>query len=110
MIEVGVRTPAAEPVARVLPAGVAPADLAAELVAALPERDDADYQLYERDGTWTLALGVRAGVELDSDEIRVIRDGRTQRRRWTGRPAAVLGEAVDRLLPDAEQLDRKSVV
>ena len=37
-------------------------------------------------------------VELDSDELRVIRDGVTQRQQWSGRPGLVLGEAVDRLL------------
>ncbi len=52
-----------------------PADLAAHLAAALPERDGEDYMLYERDGQWLLACGVRAMVELDSDELRVIRDG-----------------------------------
>jgi hypothetical protein len=40
-----------------LPAGVRPADLIAELVAALPERDGDDYLDYERDGEWTLASG-----------------------------------------------------
>lgn len=78
-----------------LPSAIAPADLAAELAAALPETDGDDYLLYERDGAWTLAAGVRAAVELDSDELRIVCDGVTRRRQWSGRPAAVLGAAVD---------------
>jgi len=58
-----------------LPADTAPADLAAELVAALPERDGEQYLLYERDGQWVLAIGALATIELDSDELRIIRDG-----------------------------------
>jgi salicylate synthetase len=50
-----------------------------------------------------LAAGVQAMVELDSDELRVIRDGVTRRQQWSGRPAAVLGEAVDRLLLETDQ-------
>ncbi|MGV0633093.1 salicylate synthase [Mycolicibacillus trivialis] len=101
MTEVGVQIPAAGSAAIPLPGGVDPADLAAELAAALPERDGEDYQLYERDGTWTLAFGVRAAVELDSDELRIIRGDATSRQSWHGRPGAVLGEAVDRLLLEA---------
>ncbi len=81
-----------------LPAGVAPADLAAELVAALAEADGEEYLLYERDGQWVLAIGALAIVELDRDELRIIQDGVTQRQTWSGRPGPVLGEAVDRLL------------
>jgi salicylate synthetase len=87
-----------------LPPGVHPADLAAELVAVLPERLGDEYLLYERDGQWVLASGVRAMVELDSDELRVIRDGTTQRQQWSGRPGPVLGEAIDRLLLETDQL------
>ncbi len=43
-------------------------------------------------------------VELDSDELRVIRDGVTQRQRWSGRPGPVLGEAIDRLLLETDQV------
>jgi salicylate synthetase len=81
-----------------LPAGIAPADLAAELVAALAEADGQEYLLYERDGQWTLAIGALAIIELDRDELRIIQDGVTQRQTWSGRPGPVLGEAVDRLL------------
>jgi salicylate synthetase len=81
-----------------LPTGIAPADLAAELAAALPERDGDEYLLYERDGEWVLAIGVLAIVELDGDELRVTRNGVTRRQTWSGRPGPVLGEAVDRLL------------
>jgi salicylate synthetase len=86
-----------------LPAHVASADLAAELAAALPERDGEEYLLYERDGEWVLAIGVLAVVELDRDELRITRDGVTQRRAWTGRPGPMLGEAVDRLLTETAQ-------
>ena len=51
-----------------------------------------------------LASRVQALVELDSDELRVIRDGATQRQQWSGRPGPVLGEAVDRPLLETDQL------
>jgi salicylate synthetase len=86
-----------------LPTEIAPADLAAELAAALPERDGDEYLLYEHDGQWVLALGVLAMVELDRDELRITRDGVTQRQTWSGRPGPVLGEAVDRLLLECDQ-------
>jgi salicylate synthetase len=81
-----------------LPVGIAPADLAAELAAALAEADGEEYLLYERDGQWILAIGALAIIELDCDELRIIQDGVTQRQTWSGRPGPVLGEAVDRLL------------
>jgi salicylate synthetase len=87
-----------------LPPGVAPADLVAELASALPERTGDEYLVYEHDGEWTLATGVCATVELDSDELRVIRDGVVQRQGWSGRPGAVLGEAVDRLLLETDRV------
>ncbi|MBI2692734.1 salicylate synthase [Mycobacterium nebraskense] len=87
-----------------LPAHVDPADLAAELAALLPEQVGEEYVLYERAGQWVLASGVTAMIELDSDEVRVIRDGVTQRQQWSGRPGPVLGEAVDRLLLETDQL------
>ncbi|KKC05355.1 salicylate synthase [Mycobacterium nebraskense] len=87
-----------------LPAHVDPADLAAELAALLPEQVGEEYVLYERAGQWVLASGVGAMIELDSDEVRVIRDGVTQRQQWSGRPGPVLGEAVDRLLLETDQL------
>jgi salicylate synthetase len=101
--ELGVET-ASENLSVPLPPGVGPADLAAALAAALPERDGEEYLLYERCGSWTLATGVRAAVELDTDELRTIRDGVVQRQHWRGHPSAVLGEAVDRLLLEAEQV------
>ncbi len=105
MTEVGVETsPVGTPsLSFPLPAEIAPADLAAELAAALPERDGEQYLLYEHDGQWVLALGVLAMVELDSDELRITRDGVTQRQTWSGRPGPVLGEAVDRLLLESDQ-------
>jgi salicylate synthetase len=98
--QVGVETsPAgAASVSFPLPADIAPAELAAELVAALAEADGEEYLLYERDGHWTLAIGALAIIELDRDELRIIQDGVTQRQTWSGRPGPVLGEAVDRLL------------
>jgi salicylate synthetase len=86
-----------------LPTGIAPADLAAELAAALPERDGDEYLLYEHDGQWVLATGVLAMVELDRDELRITRDGVTQGQTWSGLPGSVLGEAVDRLLLETDQ-------
>ena len=106
MTEVGVETSpaaAASSLSFPLPPGVAPADLAAELAAALPERDGEEYLLYERDGQWILAVGVLAMIELDRDELRIIRDNVTQRQTWSGRPGPVLGEAVDRLLLETDQ-------
>ncbi|MGC2343485.1 MAG: salicylate synthase, partial [Mycobacterium sp.] len=105
MTEVGVETSSvgAASLSCPLPADIAPADLAAELVAALPERDGEQYLLYERDGQWVLAIGALAMIELDCDELRIIRDGVTQRQTWTGRPGPVLGEAVDRLLLETDQ-------
>jgi salicylate synthetase len=87
-----------------LPAHLDPADLAAELAVVLPERVGDEYLLYEHDGQWVLASGARAMIELDSDEMRVIRDGVNQRQQWSGRPGAVLGEAIDRLLLETDQL------
>jgi salicylate synthetase len=87
-----------------LPDHVDPADLVADLAAVLSERVDEEYLVYERDGQWVLASGVRAMVELDSDELRLVRDGTTQRQRWSGRPGRVLGEAIDRLLLETDQL------
>jgi salicylate synthetase len=88
----------------VVPPGIAPADLVAELAIALPERDGEEYLVYEHDGEWILATGVRALVELDSDELRVVADGAVQRQAWSGRPGAVLGEAIDRLLLETERV------
>ena len=87
-----------------LPPDIRPAELAAELATVLPERDGEEYLLYEHGSQWVLASGVQAMVELDSDELRVIRDGTTQRQQWTGRPASVLGEAVDRVLLETDQV------
>jgi len=103
--EVGVETsPVGTPsLSFPLPAEIPPADLAAELAAALPERDGDEYLLYEHDNQWVLAVGVLAMVELDCDELRITRDGVTQRQSWSGRPGAVLGEAVDRLLLESDQ-------
>ena len=102
-VDVEATQASAESLSFSLPVDTAPADLAAELVAALPERDGEQYLLYERDGQWVLAIGALATIELDSDELRIIRDGVTQRATWSGRPGPVLGEAVDRLLLETDQ-------
>ncbi|WP_186243838.1 salicylate synthase [Mycobacterium simulans] len=86
-----------------MPAHIDPADLAAELAAVVMEPAGEEYLLYEYDGQWVLAAGVQAMVELDSDELRVIRDGVTRRQQWSGRPGHVLGETVDRLLLETDQ-------
>ncbi|EUA13061.1 salicylate synthase [Mycobacterium kansasii 732] len=87
-----------------MPAHLEPADLAAELAAALCGTPGEQYLLYEYDGHWVLALGVQAMVELDSDELRVIHNGTSRRQAWSGRPAPVLGEAIDRLLLQTDQV------
>ncbi|SHW14362.1 Isochorismate synthase/isochorismate-pyruvate lyase mbtI [Mycobacteroides abscessus subsp. abscessus] len=88
-----------------LPAGVAPADLIAQLAAELPERTGADYVGYEHSGEWVLAIGVRTAIEFDSDELRIVdAGGAVARQSWSGRPGEVLGDAVDRLLLEADRL------
>lgn len=87
-----------EPLAR-----VAAADVAAELAAALPEALGDDYLVYEHHDKWTLATGTRALIELDSDELRVVRDGVVHRQPCSTRPAAALGEVVDRLLSEFDR-------
>ncbi|HEX2285746.1 MAG TPA: salicylate synthase, partial [Mycobacterium sp.] len=87
-----------------LPPGVTPADLVAELAGELSERDGDEYLVYERDGEWALACGARTLVELDTDELRVTTDGVVQRQAWSGRPGLALGEAVDRLLLEADRV------
>lgn len=104
MPQVSVETSSPAATSLPVPPEIDPADLAAELAAVLPERCGADYLLYERDDRWVLASGVRAMIELDSDELRVIRDGVTRRQHWTGRPGPVLGEAVDQLLLETDQV------
>jgi salicylate synthetase len=86
-----------------VPFDIDPADLAAELAAGSAEADEEQYLLYERDGEWVLAIGALAIIELDRDELRIIRDGVTQRQTWSGRPGPVLGEAVDRLLLETDE-------
>ena len=88
-----------------LPADVAPADLIAQLAAELPERSGADYVGYEHSGEWVLAIGVRTAIEFDSDELRIVdAGGAVARQSWSGRPGEVLGDAVDRLLLEADRL------
>ncbi|MEZ0053524.1 salicylate synthetase [Mycobacterium sp. MAA66] len=88
-----------------LPANVAPADLVAQLAVELPESVGADYVVYERSGEWILASGVRAAVELDSDEVRFVSpDGTVAREIWSGRPGQVLGDSIDRLLLETDRL------
>ncbi len=104
MVEAGIETGSVSTASLTIPmpAGIDPADLAAELAAVLSESVGEEYLLYEYDGQWDLAAGVQVMVELDSDELRVIRDGVTRRQEWSGRPGPVLGEAVDRLLLETD--------
>jgi salicylate synthetase len=87
-----------------MPPGCTPADLVSDLAGALPEAAGDEYLVYERAGEWTLACGVRAVIELDSDELRIVADGVVQREAWSGRPGVALREAVDRLLLETDRL------
>ncbi|WP_167107523.1 salicylate synthase [Mycobacterium sp. DL592] len=78
-----------------LPAGMDPADVVAHLAAAGPEQDGTDYLVYERHGSWTMAIGVRTAIELDRDECRIINGGNVVSQRWSGRPADALAWALD---------------
>ncbi|XRC88634.1 salicylate synthase [Mycobacteroides sp. PCS013] len=80
-----------------LPDGFAPADLAGVLAQEIPERNGDEYLIYERDGEWVLAIGARASVELDSDGLRIIRDGAVEQRGWSGHPGAALEQAVNEI-------------
>lgn len=54
-----------------------------------------EYVVYERDGVWTFAGGVRSSVSLDSDRVTVRRaDGATDAWAYTGSAAAALHEAL----------------
>lgn len=78
---------------------IGPADLVAEIARELSDACGGDYVVYERGNRWFLASGAQCGVELDSDELRLTRDGsETARQAWTGRPGVVLGDAVDQML------------
>ncbi|AKK25728.1 salicylate synthase [Mycobacterium sp. EPa45] len=96
------RAPFETPCRAAIPDGMTPADVVAQLAAAVPERTGADYLVYERHGSWTLAIGARTSIELDRDECR-IRDGQAVvSRGWTGRPAQVLADALKVTLVDGE--------
>ena len=85
-----------------LPEGVGPADAVAQLVAAVPESAGTDYLVYEQDGRWTLAIGTRTAIELDSDECR-IGDGQAfVGHTWSGRPADALAAALETVLTEGE--------
>ena len=86
-----------------LPSGVHPAELVAELATLLPEHDGEQYVVYEQEGLWTLAFGVDAMVELDSDELRVMQGAALMRQAWSGSPAAVLGRSIDQLMLEADE-------
>ncbi|WP_371750622.1 salicylate synthase [Mycobacteroides sp. LB1] len=80
-----------------LPEGFAPADLASVLAQEIPERLGDEYLIYERDGEWVLAIGARAFVELDSDGLRIGRDGSVEERDWSGHPGAALEAAINEI-------------
>lgn len=93
------------PVSFEMPSGteaLAPYDVVSELVRLLPEADGTDYLVYEAGNRWTLATDAVATVEIDSDELRIRRGDILQSTRWTGKPGAVLGSAVDGLLADCD--------
>lgn len=96
------RSPIASSGWAALPDGVEPADAVAQIVAAIPERVGDDYLVYERDGRWIVAIGSRASIELDRDECRVADGDRVTCRRWSGRPAAVVADALDSVLAEGE--------
>ncbi|MEU1981430.1 salicylate synthase [Nocardia sp. NPDC019395] len=73
-----------DPVAAV--AGLAGADLFGE------------YVVYERPGEWVFAADPIGTVELGVEQLRVEWEGRSSTRRWTGRPAHALDQAL-RALP-----------
>lgn len=83
---------------------IVPAQIAAVLAHDFGEREGSEYLLYERADEVILALGTAELVELDSDELRVTRGSVTKRHSWSGRPADALGDAIDRLLVDNEQV------
>ena len=76
-------------VAVALPDDVAPAELIAALVTALPEVAGEQHLVYEQDGQWTLAFGINALIELDTDELRIVREGGGELR--TGHELSVKG-------------------
>ncbi|MFI1460682.1 salicylate synthase [Nocardia carnea] len=57
-----------------------------------------EYVVYERPGEWVFAADPIGTVELGVEELRVEWDGRGSSRRWTGRPAHALDQAL-RALP-----------
>ncbi|MFC8528281.1 salicylate synthase [Nocardia sp. NPDC057227] len=56
-----------------------------------------EYVIYERQGEWVFAADPIGGIELDIDELRVSWQGETTAEAWSGRPAAVLDQALARL-------------
>ncbi len=96
------RLPAQAPQWAELPAGIDPADAVAQLVAAVAERAGTDYLVYEQDGHWTLAIGTRVAIELDSDECRIGHGQGLVSHTWSGRPADVLAAALETALTDGE--------
>ncbi|MFC3964376.1 salicylate synthase [Nocardia jiangsuensis] len=77
------------------------AELVTDPAAAMSRLAGADrfgeYVIYERQGEWVFAADPMGGIELDVDELRVSWQGETTAEAWSGRPAAVLDQALGRL-------------
>ncbi|MFH5211894.1 salicylate synthase [Antrihabitans sp. NCIMB 15449] len=56
-----------------------------------------EYVVYERPGEWIFAGESLGNIELDTHELRVTWDGATRTGEWSGRPMAVLEEALQSL-------------
>ena len=54
-----------------------------------------EYVGYEREGVWVFAAGVQGRVVLDRDELQVEWAGATRSAPWSGRPAQVVGAALE---------------
>ncbi|HEY5856681.1 MAG TPA: salicylate synthase [Aldersonia sp.] len=65
----------------------------------------AEYVGYERDGAWVFAAGVQGRVLLDRDELQVEWAGATRTTAWSGRPAQVVGAALE----DLPETDRHAL-
>ncbi|UGT59769.1 salicylate synthase [Nocardia asteroides] len=77
------------------------AELVTDPAAAMSRLAGADrfgeYVIYERQGEWVFAADPIGGIELDVDELRVSWQGEATAEAWSGRPAAVLDQALARL-------------
>ncbi|MBD0323398.1 MAG: salicylate synthase, partial [Aldersonia sp.] len=82
--------------------------LATDPIAAVARLADsgmfAEYVVYERPGEWIFAGDALGSVALDTDRLCITWRGETRTNSWTGRPAEVIGAALEELRtlePDA---------